>query len=96
MVVKDVFYASVLLVDNKIVFWKVSPNAKTENEDWYKQFYYANLDLVDLLNNHEVKTEFIMLGYDNDKYNSLVFEVLAKEFFKQWEISEIICGADPY
>ena len=84
MKTEKVFWISVLLCDDKIMFWKISDNAKTCNEDWYKQFYYEDIDLREFFEHHDIRTEYIAVGYDNDNFNELVFDKIAKCFFSQW------------
>lgn len=53
----DKFWASVLLHDNKIKFWKVSSNKKSCVEDFYKDFHYSGEDMMDFIDDHKCKVE---------------------------------------
>lgn len=80
-------YANALLKDGKIMFWWSGDECKSEY-DFYKDFYYAGLNMTEDLNTGKYKliTQKIpSIGSDEEK-----------EFYKQFEIHEQSKGARPY
>lgn len=83
--------------DGKILFWYIGDKCDSCN-DFYKDFYYANINMNDYCKSHKLEVKrigFIDETEDNE-YNSLCFDVLAKEFFKQYDISEDSSGKPAY
>ena len=90
-------YANALLSDGKILFWYTGDECK-EWHDFYKDFYYAGLNMTEYENTHDlqlVKMGFIDPTEDWD-YNKFIFDVLAKKFYKQYLISKDSKGSKPY
>lgn len=91
------YYANALLSDGKILFWWTGRECRGV-EDFYKDFYYAGLNMEEYIKRHDmrlVKMGFIDPTEDED-YNMLIFDVLAKEFYRQYPISEDSKGDRPY
>ena len=69
--------------------------------DWrefYKDFYYAGIDATEYEKQHTLR--IARMGFEdnteNEDYNSLIFDVLAKDFYRQFDISEDSKGEKPY
>lgn len=63
-----------------------------------KIFYYAHINELAYTTSHKMtleKMEFVDYSED-EKYNNYIFEVLAKDFYRQFEISEDSKGSRPY
>lgn len=91
-----VFYASALLVDNKIMFWRISPNKKTNPYDFYKDFYFAGIKMDNFIKAHKCRCAFKAFIQSEKTTNSKIFNELAPKWFKKWEISEFARGSLPY
>lgn len=88
-------YASALLVDNKIMFWKISGNPKREVWDFNKEFYYADENPQDYIDKGNVRvaiTEFV----ETEDNNHEIFCVLAPKWFSQFELHENYKGSSPF
>jgi hypothetical protein len=80
-------FASVLLLDNKIENWKVVNYPK-------KTLSFTHYWNLDRLNDYvSFNKEWIV---NNDKEHNQVFEELAPEWFKQWELADNYMWAKPY
>ena len=93
---KRTLYINVLLKDNMIVGWHISPNERTMPHDYFKDFIYANKSMK---NCDEIyKVEGISVEFtDNDtRLNNYIFEVIARDFFKLWEIHPEHFGSPAY
>jgi hypothetical protein len=82
-------YASVLLLDNKILNWKVG-------ETYWESplFVYTSLDMwfdVD-----DLEARYTSWTVHTPEEHNRVFQELAPEWFKQWEIHEKFKGFKPY
>lgn len=89
-------YANALLSDGKILFWYTGD--KCDVNSFYKDFYYSGINELEYRKNHtmECKTIGFIDETEGEEYNFLCFDVLAKEFYKQWEISQDSKGWSPY
>lgn len=98
---KEKFYATVLLSDGEILFWRINPSPKHVH-DFYKDFYRAGINQYEYFKSHEMTTETMGFEYvDSDdalnlKQNKLVFNVMSKDFFKLFPISKDAKGESPY
>ena len=92
-------YASVLLSDNEILFWRIN-NSPKEVEDFYKDFYYSAIDKQELEKTHTLTAQHIGFEFEEDENNTnvhnYVFSNLAKEYFKLWKISKDSRGTRAY
>lgn len=90
-------YANALLSNGKILFWYTGSEC-TSWQDFYKDFYYANIDSAVYAETHELK--LAKMGFidptEEWDYSDLIFNVFAKEFYKQYPISEDSKGQKPY
>ena len=90
-------YANALLSDEKILFWYTGDKCDGWS-DFYKDFYYAGINAIEYSQAHTLRVA--SMGFIDDTadwdYNHLIFEVLAKEFYRQFPISEDSKGAKPY
>ena len=90
-------YANALLSDGEILFWYTGDECKSP-EDFYKDFYYSKINMTEYLKTH--KCELDKIGFvikpGSWDYNNFIFEVLAKEFYRQYPISEDSKGQKPY
>lgn len=93
---KRIIYANALLSDGKILFWYTGD--KCDICSFHKDFYYAGINESSYCKQHKIECK--SLGFvdetEDEDYNRLIFEVLAKEFYKQWEISLDSKGSKPY
>lgn len=91
-----IIYANALLSDGKILFWYTG--SKCNEFSFYKDFYYSGINELEYIENHKIECKSI--GFvdetDNEDFNWICFNVLAKEFYKQWEISPDSKGQKPY
>ena len=65
---------------------------------FYKGFYYAGINATEYEKQHTLRVA--RMGFEdnteNEDYNSLIFDVLAKDFYRQFAISEDSKGEKPY
>ena len=88
-------YISCLLKDNMILAYRISGNLKQYPEDYFKDFVYAGV--VPKFEEYEVKWMAVSIPEDTDtKFNNYIFEVTAKEFYKQWKIHPEHLGSAAY
>ena len=88
-------WANALLSDGKILFWYTGLDKCHSVNDFYKDFYYAGINQEEYFANHKIELvtkEFIV---DESTHNN-AFKVLAKEFYKQYEISPDSKGEPAY
>ena len=90
-------YANALLSDGKILFWYTGGECK-DWHDFYKDFYYAGLNMIEYEKSHRLELDKIGFEIKPSSwgYNNFIFEVLAKEFYRQYPISEDSKGRKPY
>lgn len=97
----ETVWANALLSDGKLLFWYTGSKCDTW-QDFYKDFYYAGYDIDNYVCNHFVVLKQIAFydeNYDEQgfcEYNNFYFEVLAKEFYKLFELSPDAKGERPY
>lgn len=91
-------YANSLLSDDKILFWYTGQSPCLDWREFYKDFYYAGIDATEYEKQHTLR--IARMGFEdnteNEDYNSLIFDVLAKDFYRQFDISEDSKGEKPY
>lgn len=93
-------YINVLLKDNMIVGWHISPNERTMPHDYYKDFIYANKSMENCDEIYKVKG--IAVEFENNdteesiNLNNYIFEVIARDFFKIWKIHPEHFGSPAY
>ena len=93
-------YINVLLKDNMIVGWHISPNERTMPHDYYKDFIYANRSMENCDEIYKVKG--IAVEFENNdteesiNLNNYIFEVIARDFFKIWKIHPEHFGSPAY
>lgn len=93
-------YINVLLKDNMIVGWHISPNERTMPHHYYKDFIYANKSIENCDEIYKVKG--IAVEFENDdtevsiNLNNYIFEVIARDFFKIWKIHPEHFGSPAY
>jgi hypothetical protein len=85
-------YASVLLLDNKIINWKVGSNK------WDSPYIVSvrsgmGITLHDI---HKCTTETIQYAVLSDVGNRRVFEVQSTRWFRNWEMSPLTSAMCPY
>lgn len=90
-------YANALLSDGKILFWYTGSECSSW-QDFYKDFYYADIDGIEYEKTHNL--QLVKMGFidptEEWDFNEFIFDVLAKEFYKQYSISEDSKGEKPY
>lgn len=89
------FYASALLYDGKLKFWKISPNKRTSAYDFYKDFMYAGEDMRRYADDPLCTVETKSFEETDAVSNSDIFDRLAPEWFGQWELVENYKGQTP-
>ncbi|MED1955115.1 hypothetical protein [Brevibacillus centrosporus] len=82
-------YASVLLLDGKIYNWKIG-------QDHWKHPHEVKMRYSDFDKLDRMYTQYAWFEVNNDEEHNRAFEVLAREWFKQWEIHENHIGAKCY
>ena len=91
-------YANALLSDDKILFWYTGSSPCLDWREFYKDFYYAGINATEYEKQHTLR--IARMGFEdnteNEDYNSLIFDVLAKDFYRQFDISEDSKGEKPY
>lgn len=91
-------YISCLLKDNMIISYKISQNLKEYPHDYYKDFYYSGTSMENCDELYEVR--YMSIEVDEDinynKFNKYIFEVLAREFYKNWKIHPEHWGVAAY
>ena len=90
-------WANALLSNGEILFWYTGSEC-TEWYDFYKDFYYADIDAIEYEKTHDLqiaKIGFVDCTDDKD-YNELIFETLAENFYRQFPISTDSRGSKPY
>ena len=90
-------YANAVLSDGKILFWWTGDECDCP-EDFYKDFYYAGINMTEYIETHDVR--LVKIGFvdptENWDYSNLIFNVLSKEFYRQYQISDDFKGEKPY
>lgn len=90
--------ANALLSDEKILFWYTGQSPCLDWREFYKDFYYAGINATEYEKQHTLRVA--TMGFEdnteNEDYNSLIFDVLAKDFYRQFAISEDSKGEKPY
>lgn len=89
-------YASVLIVDGKLKFWRISGSPKTEIYEWNKDFAYSGESFRDYENAKNVEscvTTFIANDWDENEH---IFTVIAPKWFSQWPLIDGYKGSKPY
>ena len=96
---RTTIHISCLLKDNKIMAWNIGRNQKTMPSDYYKDFIYAGISNENCDKEYEV--EYMTVEFSDEKmakyygkdgendcisFNDYIFERVAKEFFRHWEI----------
>lgn len=91
-------YANALLSDEKILFWYTGQSPCWDWREFYKDFYYAGINATEYEKQHTLR--IARMGFEdnteNGDCNSLIFDVLAKDFYRQFAISEDSKGEKPY
>lgn len=83
--------ASVLLLDGKIYNWKIG------NQIWkHPSMVKMRLEDMKYLDEGRFTVENKSFTVQNPDEHEKVFTVLAREWFKNWEISEHFYGEKPY
>lgn len=88
-------WANALLSDGKILFWYTGSECE-EIYDFYKDFYYAKIDYAKYEKSHKLELAKKKFHQNNESDNDLIFNFLAKEFYRQYEISPDSKGRKPY
>lgn len=91
-------YANALLSDEKILFWYTGPSPCLSWHEFYKDFYYAGINATEYEKQHtlRVATMGFIDNTANEDYNRLIFDVLAKDFYREFAISPDSKGEKPY
>lgn len=93
-----IIYANALLSDEKILFWYTGQSPCLDWQEFYKDFYYAGINATEYEKQHTLRVA--TMGFEdnteNEDYNRLIFDVLAKDFYRQFAISEDSKGEKPY
>lgn len=91
-----IFYASVLLHNEKIKFWKVSPNKRSRVEDYYKDFLFCGESLQEFIAHGNFKVEYTQFIESEEMTNDDIFNELAPNWFRRWDLVEGYKGLVPY
>lgn len=82
-------FASVLLLDGKIYGWKIG-------DRYWDSPYEVRMKINDFDKLDRMRAEHTYWIVYNSKEHNDVYEIHAKEWFKQWEIHEDLPGFKPY
>lgn len=93
---KRTLYINVLLKDNMIVSWHISPNERTMPHDYYKDFIYANKSMENCDEIYKVEGISVEFTDDDTRLNNYIFEIIARDFFKLWKIHPEHFGSPAY
>lgn len=93
---KKTIYINVLLKDDMIVGWHISPNERTMPHDYYKDFIYANKSMKNCDEIYKVEGISVEFTDDDTRLNNYIFEVIARDFFKLWKIHPEHFGSPAY
>lgn len=89
-------YANALLSDGKLLFWWIGRDRCKSVYDFYKDFYYADIDVDEYETEHTLslacKTFEVYSSDDNER----IFDIDSVEFYKQYEVSPDFKGERPY
>ena len=88
-------WANALLSDGKILFWYTGDECK-DPYDFYKDFYYSHINMTEYGQLHKLELVKKMFIEESDNDNHLIFNVLARDFYKKYKISPDSKGAKPY
>ena len=93
-------YISVLLKDEKIIAWHIGRNERKTPSDYYKDFIYADESMEDCDKIYQIKKISVTFEDKDDKesneINELIFDKIARDFFKKWEIHPKHWGGAAY
>jgi hypothetical protein len=90
-------YASVLLLDNLIVNWKLSSNTKWGNTSKAfnnRQYFWVIQE--GLKDESRLSVFNKIFSYSNNKEKEEIANIKAPKFYKQWEIHPKFKGFKPY
>lgn len=93
---KRTLYINVLLKDNMIVSWHISPNERTMPHDYYKDFIYANKSMENCDEIYKVEGISVEFTDDDTRLNNYIFEIIARDFFKLWKMHPEHFGSPAY
>lgn len=82
-------YASVLLLDGKIYNYKIGQNHWEHPAE-------VKMRLSDFNKIDRMTVEYTYFEVNNDEEHNAAFEVLARDWFKNWEIHENYIGSRCY
>ena len=95
---RKTIYISCLLKDNMIIAYHIGSNARKYPHDYYKDFYYADKGMENCDEIYEVK--YMTVEYEDDEisteFNFYIFDELAQQFYKHWEIHPNHFGESAY
>lgn len=101
--IKQTIYANALLSDGKLLFWYTGRN-KCDKYSFCKDFYYSGINGNEYFKSHKMECSSICFSYEcgddldevDIKMNNFCFNVLAKDFYRMFEISPDSKGEKPY
>ena len=91
-----IWWASVLLHDNKIKFWHVSPYRYVSVDDYYKDFMCNGETRNSAVDNPRYSVETTAFIEREEITRDLIFDILAPRWFNQWKLVEGYKGSRPY
>lgn len=101
--IKQTVYANALLSDGKLLFWYTGRN-KCDKYSFYKDFYYSGMKADEYFKSHKMECRSTEFSYEcseefdekDIQMNKFCFDVLAKDFYRMFEISPDSKGSKPY
>lgn len=85
-------FTNALLKDGKIMFWWTGKSRCTMPEDFYKDFYYAGMNMVS-----ELQTgRYELVTGEIEYLNNEEWVKASQQFYKQFALHEDFKGAKPY
>lgn len=91
---KGFVWANALLSDGQLLFWWTGDECESIY-DFYKDFYYSGLP-QDYEKYHKLELVKQSFRQETHEDNDRIFNVLAPEFYRQYEISGDSNGKKPY
>lgn len=89
-------YANALLSDGKILFWWTGRDKCKSVYDFYKDFYYADIDVEEYEKEHNLSLVYKEFEVYTDNDNEKIFNIDSVEFYRQYELSPDFKGEKPY
>jgi len=91
----NVIWVSVLLVDDKVKFWRISPNRKSAVGDFYKDFYYSGESMDDYIHNSNCRVENTYFIETEDRSANTIHNEVAPIWINMFGFADNYKGQKP-